>query len=267
MLQRIRKFFKRNHNANYFVFIIIALAGYIFFYSSSFWWPSSNSEYFTPLNEQITWQNRIFIIRNWSYSADQNLMELELDIQNNNFDGKNIYEISAMTPGLEELEVKEVISEPTMIVLHICEIPDDWEAISVHISLQDPGEKDLLKLYTNNQLVQRVEQINVLDKNGYLRQRIQRDLETSEQELLDLQRKQTDQEEKIQECEILLDSLYQRKKISIGEELTNLNEQITQTEKSLKDLEDELLIIKEDILGKEDEIQQYQKKLQEDFKE
>lgn len=160
--------FFRNKDSIYFVIIIfLFIAGYAFFFTSRLWMPpGSDVRYLTNLNEDVKWGNRTVKIIRWDYCDKSKTMEVELDVENTEYDGKNSYDFEALEYGGKELKIKKIVEEADWLVIQISDLPKRWSEVSLRMFVAGTDE-DRLKLYTNIKAVNKVENIVEKDINGY----------------------------------------------------------------------------------------------------
>lgn len=178
--------FLRNKDSIYFVIIIfLFIAGYSFFFTSRLWMPpGSDVRYFTNLNEEVNWGSRTVKIIRWDYCNKSKIMEVELDVANKEYDGKNVYDFEALEYGGEELSVKKIVEEADWIVLQISGLPKRWSEVSLRMFVEGTNE-DRLKLYTNVKNVNKVEKIAEKDINGYRVGRFEKEVLNYQNEIND----------------------------------------------------------------------------------
>lgn len=163
--------FRKGSLVFYLVLFFFA-GGYLLFLSSSTWMPASLSASLqTPLGEDTEWAGRSFRIVRWDYCEEMEMMEVEMNVQNDSFDGINQYVFQAAVRSGGSPVVETVIGEPDWIILQIKEIPRSFGELSLRVDLPQAtaeAETDTLKLYTNVNDVNRVSSIKKKDREGYL---------------------------------------------------------------------------------------------------
>lgn len=158
---------KKGSLAFYLVLFFFA-GGYLLFFSSSMWMPASLSASLqTTLGDEMEWNGRFFRIVRWDYCEDLEMMEVEMDVRNDSFDGINKYEFHAVARNGGSPVVETVIGEPDWIILQIKDVSGDFGELSLRVNLPKGTEEEMLKLYTNVNDVNRVSSIEKKDKKGY----------------------------------------------------------------------------------------------------
>lgn len=157
----------------FYLIIFFFAGGYLVFFSSSTWMPASLSASLqTVPGEDMEWAGRTFRIARWDYCEEMEMMEVELDVRNDTFDGTDHYIFHAAARSGGSLAVETVIGEPDWIILQIKEVPGNFGELSLRVDLpQGTEETGTLKLYTNVNDVNRVASIEKKDREGYRRGR------------------------------------------------------------------------------------------------
>ena len=190
---------KRKGNLALFGIVFFFIAGYIFFFSSTMWMPSNLAASLqTPLKENVQWGERTLQIRRWDYCETEQVMEVEIDMDNKSFDGKNHYHYSAINRNNDQLKVVKMIEDSDWIVLRIENVTDNFGEISLRIDMMGEQDDNTLKLYTNVNAVKRVKDLEKRDRKGYQLLRLQRDTESYQKEISTLEKKKKSLLEKSQ---------------------------------------------------------------------
>lgn len=188
-METIRKFVRKQNNALW-VLLIIFIVGEVFFFSSHFFMPVDMGSRLTPLNAtlQLGEDRKVTLVR-WDYSPGQSMMEVELSIQNLTFDGQDRYVARAyiMAGGTVSREPEYIITEPNYMVMHFSDIPATWTDISLWITLDNMEDSSVLKLYTNNVAVNRVEKIASMSQTQYQVRRLQDQIDAFKNEQVELE--------------------------------------------------------------------------------
>lgn len=178
------EFKKKKGNFMFLLILFLIAGGYAFFFTSTSWMPSgAAATLLTPLGEEQTWEERTFQIIRWEYSEVQQMMEIEMDIANQSFDGVNTYEYSAVDRTGDDLSVTAVIEEPDWAILQIQGISPSFGEISLRVAIPGKDELNPLRLYTNVNDVKKVEKLTKKDRTGYRRGRFEQQIETYQKEI------------------------------------------------------------------------------------
>ena len=241
---------KRKGNLALFGIVLFFVAGYIFFFSSTMWMPSNLAASLqTPLKENVQWGERTLQIRRWDYCETEQVMEVEIDMDNKSFDGKNHYQYSAINRNNDQLKVVKMIEDSDWIVLRIENVTDNFGEISLRMDMMGEPDDNTLKLYTNVNAVKRVKNLEKRDRKGYQLLRLQRDTESYQKEISTLEKKKKSLLEKNQRMQ---------------EEINHLqSEESYQTEEMKAEQTDKINEIQSEISANQDEIQSYDLQLKE----
>lgn len=241
---------KRKGNLALFGIVFFFIAGYIFFFSSTMWMPSNLAASLqTPLKENVQWGERTLQIRRWDYCETEQVMEVEIDMDNKSFDGKNHYQYSAINRNNDQLKVVKMIEDSDWIVLRIENVTDNFGEISLRMDMMGEPDDNTLKLYTNVNAVKRVKNLEKRDRKGYQLLRLQRDTESYQKEISTLEKKKKSLLEKNQRMQ---------------DEINHLqSEESYQTEEMKAEQTDKINEIQSEISENQDEIQSYDLQLKE----
>ena len=241
---------KRKGNLALFGIVFFFIAGYIFFFSSTMWMPSNLAASLqTPLKENVQWGERTLQIRRWDYCETEQVMEVEIDMDNKSFDGKNHYQYSAINRNNDQLKVVKMIEDSDWIVLRIENVTDNFGEISLRMDMMGEPDNNTLKLYTNVNAVKRVKNLEKRDRKGYQLLRLQRDTESYQKEISTLEKKKKSLLEKNQRMQ---------------DEINHLqSEESYQTEEMKAEQTDKINEIQSEISENQDEIQSYDLQLKE----
>lgn len=241
---------KRKGNFIFFIILFFFAGGYLIFFSSTVWMPAgSAADLLSAPGEDITWQDRTFTIFRWEYEKEGGVMEVELDVENNAFDGQDLYEFEAADRMGDELTVVPVIEEPDWIVLRIEGVDESFSEMSLRVRVAGAQSQDPLRLYTN---ANDVDTVSVLDKKsraGYKKERIVREIEKYK--------------EQIQEKEKKIESLTGRTN-QMEEEINRLSQEAEyQTEEQRTESSGRMDDIRAEINSNQEEIQKLTAEIQE----
>ncbi|MDE6019594.1 MAG: hypothetical protein K2H01_01165, partial [Ruminococcus sp.] len=164
MRKKLFKDFKRKkNNILIALFMCVLLGGYAIFFTSPYYMSDVGNAKATPLNETNKLENtRDIQLLSWTYSADQKIMEVELQINNTSFDGRDTYDFAALfRPSNKDVEIVKVIEETNYVVVQLKNVPKKWKQISLRIFVSD-NYNSPLRLYSNIEDIEKVSDIKVL---------------------------------------------------------------------------------------------------------
>ena len=146
-LQIFREKLNGKKSAGSWILLAILVGGYLFFFSSQIWMPSSN-EYVEPTKlyeVQILEEQQIYVTR-WEYSEREKAMQIALELESKSLiDQKLSFEAVERSAG--ELKVTAVIEQADHIVFYIEDLPDKWKEVSLRVWGED--QDSMIRLYTN----------------------------------------------------------------------------------------------------------------------
>lgn len=229
--------------------LIVIISGYLLFFLVSRFLPSTRALLYTPVGEEMEFgQSRLYTISRWDYSPSQKIMEVELDIVNNAFDGHDTYNFQARQRAGQttQLDTEIIIEEPSFVVIQILGVADKFEEVSLLWSPQGIDNYGICKLYTNKDVVNRVENISVKTKEEYYLDRLKRNLESHKETLDSLNAQISENRKTIQEIlaqneEIEANKIYQTPEdIAISDaRIEANNKRVSEIEEQIDKLRDE----------------------------
>ena len=164
-------------------FLLIFFLGYAVFFLSPYYLSGVGKLNYTPLREPVVLEYRDIQILSWSYCKDQKRMEVELQIDDHSFDGRNTYSFSAaFRPSNASVEITTVLEEPNYVVIEIDNIPRRWREISLRMRVEDAGTEEI-RLYSNIEQIAQVDSIEPLTQLEYHVRRIERNIEKKKESI------------------------------------------------------------------------------------
>lgn len=259
--QKVRGFFAGRSFRNTFLaaLSLFILGGYALFFTSGFWLPHNGNYSFTVPGSSLEFANhRTLTLDRWDYSPEQDLMEVELEIDNPNFDGLDQYvcDVVIRTGSSEQTgTVKTVIAQDDFFVLHIWNVPKNFTELSLRIEVNSETVLGTAKLFSNKDDVRRVPVLTEKTKSEYLKDRVLA-LTGEYQSQIDLLHK-TNQElqEKIQNIQTKNAQLEQDKKYLTERDIQKTNTRIADNESQIKALQEQIIV-------NESAVTEYQLKIQ-----
>lgn len=247
MRKNLFKGFKRkSNNILIALFICVLLGGYAIFFASPYYMLDVGNAKATPLNEINKLENtRDIQLLSWTYSADQKIMEVELQINNTSFDGRDTYDFVALfRPSNKDVEIVKVIEETNYVVVQLKNVPKKWKQISLRIFVSD-NYNSPLRLYSNIEDIEKVSEIKVLSRVDYHVRRIQRNIHTIDTELKGLTEEVQHLQEKITNIKKQNLKLEGDKKYQTMGEIEGTNAQILENDKIIQNTQKEIKKLEE----------------------
>ncbi|WP_288730674.1 hypothetical protein [uncultured Fusobacterium sp.] len=151
---------------------LLVVSFYFIMLTSGTWLPNDGGDYQQlAINQSITntEYNRTITLVRWDYSQKQQRMQVQLRIENMNYDGKNEYAFSAVDKNRGKLNTVSVYQDMEILVLNINKVPKRWSTISLRIGLaeDDPDQSSIFKIYGNSKNINSVDEIENGNKNSY----------------------------------------------------------------------------------------------------
>lgn len=255
---------KKFKNSILIIFLIVFIGGYAIFFTSPLYMPLDKSNYrITALNSPNTLdEQHIFTIVRWQYSEEQKRMEVELDIENTAYDGMIDYNIQVRTDPSSRPTVTKIINDTSWLILQIDNISDDFQIISLQISLQN-DINTILKLYTNPEAVERVDKLEVLSRTEYQINRLERNITLYQQEIEEFNNQIADRKNKIANIEAQNKELAESRPFRTESEIQQIDNQIKQNESLIENEDKAIEEINAEILENKNRIQLTQKQIEE----
>lgn len=183
-------------------FLIFFITGYTFFFSSNFIFSEKySSEETVKLLEEKNIDNRVFTIRYWAFSKDNQDMIAIVDVDNLNLDNENKYrwEIRDRS-GIKKSEI--LYETDNRVVIYAKDVKKDFKNISIRCKSKKASFDDVRLLSSRKE----IEVIDSFDKD-YILQNMKKVL--IDEEILISKRKIRELEKEIEKIE---------KKIKVAEE-------------------------------------------------
>jgi hypothetical protein len=127
---------KRNKSFFYYIVSFIIVVTFIFFFNSQSILPDDAQIFNTPIGKEVDMGSTKLVIKSWEYNKAENFMEVELsyleadDSLGTNFKFSARPEVNTQL----NLPVKIVISNDDTYIIHIENIPKNYEAISLKVT-------------------------------------------------------------------------------------------------------------------------------------
>lgn len=207
----------------YIIFFSVFIFGNAIFFLSKLFLPSSGGEYFTSPGESVSIAGHNFTLYRWDYCEATNTMEIELDIENTDFDGFDSYGYSAMTSNNKILEVTPIIEESDYLVLQIEGVPKES---NIALQIESEPINDYVKIFGNTYDCRKVDMITIKTKNAYLIDRALEEIAGYEADIKDNNSTIKNLETKINNIDIATQKIESEKIYMTESEVADADEQI-----------------------------------------
>lgn len=231
-------------NLGSIILIVGILLGYLTFFTSRFWMPDNSSLVeATQLYERNTIDNYNIYLTKWVYSDSDAAMEIIVEIQTSALidDGLTF---SAVERNDGELDIYAVDESPEYMVLRITDLPENWQEISLHLQKND-GD-NTLRLYTNINEVDKVENLPEKSKSEYLIDRLQGQIGYDDYQISLIQNEMTALETENTELQERIDEL-ERAVYPTEEEADEALEMVNQAQNNIQENTDSITSYQEEI--------------------
>lgn len=226
-----------------FLVIVFGYVG-IFFVSCS---SSRKGKLCTTIGEQIDYNDHYFTLESWIYSKEQKLMEVCLQVENMSFDGKDTYFTDVKDRTNKKLETEVIVNTRDFLVIRIHNVTNKFNEISLRIYYDDVTKENPLKIYTNQQDVECVEQIQDKTVEMYYVERNERKILAYEMDIESYRTEIGELESKIYNAQISIIDLESQDSYKTDSEIaeirqktTNIQIEISSYEKQISTLESKI---------------------------
>ena len=191
-------------------------------------------------------------IEYWAYASEQQAMSVELDV---NTAEKVSFE--AVDKKRREIPVTVKLSQAGTYVLELDSVQPDFQAVSLRVTV----EGKIIRLYTNEKQVDQVKELKFYqDLDGYYQARINRNIQSLEQEIADQKELIQKLNEEISSCQKQIDQTNERLPYLSRQQRTDAENSIEDWKKQIESYQTQQKEAKERITELTDEIEN-QKKL------
>lgn len=210
--------------------IVIVALFYFFVLSSTVWIPQNSKFKITEMNAQMFEPNseRSIILTRWDYSEKQSKMQIQFQIENKSYDGKDRYEWAAVDRNKGELKTKAVYQDRNILVVEIEEVPKNWSIISLRMGMEgeDPNQAFLFKVYGNDTNIRSVSLIDQDDKNDFYIYDLENEIALDRKEIKKQEKIVVTQEKKLKELQAIINSKTSDLKYMTEKELEEATEEL-----------------------------------------
>ena len=219
------------------IYISTMISGYVFFFFISSFFTSGVKIQATAINTQIEYEKRNITLLRWEYSAEQELMEVELSIENLSFDTIDDYDFDVAVRPSAKTTIKKIIADRDYVVLQIADIKNNFTEVSLRMSI--PG-KEKLKLYTNKNEVVRVDNLVVKGKTEYQIALLERNIESNNNQILEIDNIIKEYTGTIEYLKSSIIADEESKKYKTADEIEDINNLISNKNAEIENLENKI---------------------------
>ena len=245
--------------------LFVIVSGYLLFFLISRFLPSTRDLLYTPVGQEMEFGSRLYTIGRWVYSPTQRIMEIELNIVNNAFDGHDTYNFQARQRAgkTTQLQTEIIIEEPSFVVLQIFNVADNFDEVALWWSPQEIDNYGISKLYTNREAVDKVETITAKTKQEYYLDRMKRNVNLHRKEIEQLNSQLTENQTTIQEIVRQNETLEENKVYQTTEEIAVVDARIEANNKRIAGIEKENEELRNKAISLESVVDEILEKIQE----
>ena len=144
MVQSIKLVAKNNKSFYYYFSFILIIIAYLMFFNARSFLPDDTTIFNTDLNKDITLGSAKLSITRWEYNQDKNFMEVELAYADSSDSMSTKFDFSAKARSNlnQKLDVKTMVSTDNICIVHMENIPKNYEAIALKVSQSSNNNLD-----------------------------------------------------------------------------------------------------------------------------
>lgn len=223
--------------------LLIIIGGYIVIFSSSYLSSNRQGDLLTEIGKSVDYNSHFFTVESWSYSELQELMEVCIKVDNMSFDGNDTYYTDVKARKGKNLKTEVVANTRDLLVVHISNVPENFDEIGLRVFYDKETEKTPLKLYMNQKDVTRVDSIEIktvemyyIERNNNIIESYQADIESNNNEIAALN-------VKIENAQIAISDLRDREQYKTDTEKAIIEQNIVSINAEISDYERQILIM------------------------
>lgn len=258
---RFQQVLKKNRNLSMIMFIIISLFIFCFFFMSKTLFMKGKQLKHSDIDSVITIDQRDITLAKWVYCKDSKKMEIEFDIVNTTYDGNDVYKFDVVDRKGNKYNSKVVVTAPTMSVVQIEDVPDDFSEIRIamNVDYTDRKADEIAKFYTNHDQVEMVDQIITYNNlEEYYVAKLNRYIDNYNEEIANTEKCIDTEKTSVENYNDLISNLNMQKNYAAGDELNNINKQIAETNKLLIAANKKIAGYRDDIINIKRKIDDYE---------
>lgn len=214
---------KRDSNRFLRIFLIIFIAGYAVFFTSTIWMPDDYTGIkASSIGETVITDYREVTPCEWVYSKDQGMMSVVLEINNISADGKNRYEWTAVDRRKGALQIKPVFEKDDMAQLFIN--TNSFTEVSLRMGFDK--EKEPVKLYATGKTIKNVKRVREYTEKECEVIICDAHISASKAEIRTLEKKNEKQELLIRNSKETIESLKEKEEYQTEQEISETEDKI-----------------------------------------
>lgn len=162
--------------------LLIIIVGYMGIFCANYLSKRQGS-LLTEIGKSIDYNDHFFVIESWTYCEKQELMEVCIKVDNMSFDGYDTYFTDVRARKGKNIESEVVANTRDLLVVHIANVPSNFNEIGLRIFYNDESKENPLKVYMNQEDVVHVDSIQKQTVEMYYVERNNRKIEAYEADI------------------------------------------------------------------------------------
>ena len=215
------------------IFCVVFIAGYLFFFSSTSWFPGSDDLVAPSVIGKIySWNAKQVQLEQWIYAPDEREMLIIAYINDTSYNSSKCkFELLDKKNGTIK-SIEKICDADGLIVLHAKNLNSAWQEISLRIST-DSSDDSILKLYANRKSIDQVTKLDLLSESEYLVQHLDFLISNYQKQIDDLQKEESANQDLIASTNKDIQDLEASKEYQTEEEQSQTNEKISQAKQQI----------------------------------
>lgn len=236
---------KKYTNRKLYTFLFASIFIYAFFFLSNLFMPPTFEGVETlKIGSSVEMESRKLTLLSWTYSKEQQKMEVILGLENLSLDGVKKYDWKILDKfGVKKSKV--IMETEDIIVLNIYDIKEDFTELKLIMGIRKE-DKDIktnfteLSFYTNNKIVTKVENIKEKTAKEYYKDATDSLIRGLEKNIAEEEKNIKELEEKIEIAEKKIKDLKNDMKFQTSAEKEISIEKILEIGDKVKDYQDDI---------------------------
>jgi hypothetical protein len=264
IIEERNKAYKKKANKYLFIFLAIAIGGYLFFFSSTMWMPAEKDNVkATKMFVEIEANDRIMTPIKWVYSPDTKQMELIIEIKKVGTDSIDTYDFTAVSRGKGIFHADNVKKINDNYVIRFSGIKNGWNEISFRIDgkYASPSDFATIKMYAVEDDIETAAKIKEKSDIEYLKEVSKRKIDGYQAEIKRVDKQIKEQKKIISEGEEAIKELERDVKYQTEEEIEKTTDAVSKIDADIKAADSKISQSKDEIDELNEKIKKQEEKL------
>lgn len=198
---------------------------------------------FTEIGKSIDYNNHFFVVESWTYCEEQELMEVCMKVDNMSFDGYDTYFTDVRARRGKNIQSEVVANTRDLIVVHIKNVPSNFNEIGLRIFYNDETRENPLKVYVNQEDVAHVDNIQKKTVEMYYVERNNRKIAAYTADI-ELNNEQIEEfTTKISNAQISVSNLREQEGYKTQEEMAEIEKSISNIKSEIENYEGQISVL------------------------